>query len=211
LWLSGRVFLTNVKVYDVNLTARIARVVMIPLRVEPMKLIDEGLHASGDKRVYVNLKLLETSLFFYAERDGITCDEDGIVTLKIPESAHEVQRRGGMRLSMTPKLKKDIQLKKIPPTAKGDWKIVDLSPEGIGFEAAADSFAFVKEQNFKIQMVLAGTPLNLVCQTRWFKPEGASKIRVGARFVHLTKKSSEFLELYIMEKYFERIKYALGK
>lgn len=211
LWLAGRVFLTNVKVYDVNMTARIARVVMIPLRVDPMALIDEGLNSSGDKKVYVNLKLLETSLFFYAERDGITCNEDGVVTLKIPESAYEVQRRGGMRLAITPKLKKEIVLKKIPPTAKGDWKIIDLSPEGIGFETASDSFVFVKEQNFKIQLQVAGTTLNLVCQTRWFKPEGASKIRVGARFVHLTKKSSELLELFIMEKYLERIKYALSK
>ncbi|MBS1959184.1 MAG: PilZ domain-containing protein [Bdellovibrionales bacterium] len=211
LWMAGRVFLTNVKVYDVDLVARLARVVMMPLRVDPLKLIDDGLEASGDKKIYVNLKLLETSLFFYAERDVITCDENGIVTLKIPESAHEVQRRGGMRLSMTPKLKKDIQLKKIPPTAKGDWKIIDISPEGIGIETSVDSFAFVKEQNFKIQMMLAGTTLNLVCQTRWFKSEGAAKVRVGARFVHLTKKSSEFLELYIMEKYLERIRYALGK
>ncbi len=210
LWLGGRVFLSDLIVYNVDLQARVAEVMVVPPRADPMSLIDEGLTTSEDKKVYVNLKLVETSLFFYATRDEIKCEE-GILKIPIPSFAYEVQRRGGFRLSNSPKVR-GLEFRKIPPTAKGSWKIIDISPGGVGIETQADSFNFDKDKTFKIELALQDVVLSLICSPRWVKPPDAKgKIRVGLRFEHLSQSMSDKLEIYIMEKHLERIRQGIVK
>lgn len=209
LWLTGRVFLTDVVVHQVDIENRFAYVMVVPPRADPMSLIDEGLSASGDQKVYVNLKLLETSLFFYSTRDQITCEE-GVLCFPIPGFAYEVQRRVGMRLVNTPRIK-GLELKKIPPTAKGAWKIIDISAGGIGLEMEQNSFEFAHDRPFKIDLLLQDSVIGLICKVRWMRPsQTAGKIRVGARFEHLSQAAGESLELYIMEKHLERIRQGLA-
>lgn len=209
LWLPGRVFLSDLRVHDVNLEKGVAQVIMVPPVHDPIGLIDEGMKNTEDRRIFVNIKLLETSLFFYAHRDQITCD-DGVLSIPVPASAYEVQRRGGVRLNNSPRIK-GLNVTKIPPTAKGDWKIIDISPGGVGLEMSSDSFSFSKDRAFKVEITLADTALNLICMPRWFKTdELKGKLRVGAQFEHLSSSAQEFLELYIMEKHLDRIKQSAG-
>jgi hypothetical protein len=205
LWLPGRIFLSDLRVHDVSTEAGIAQVIMVPPVLDPLAMIDEGMANSEDKRVFVNIKLLETSLFFYADREQITCS-DGVLSIPIPSFAYEVQRRGGVRLANTPKIK-GLGVTRVPPTAVGEWRIIDISPGGVGLEMASDSFSFAKDRPFKIEITMAEEVLPLICMPRWFKTDDQKgKLRVGAQFEHLSESAQEFLELYIMEKHLERIK-----
>ncbi len=164
----------------------------------------------GD-RLFLNINLNRTSLFFAENRDQVELGPMGIV-LSRPEELFEVQRRTHFRFKFSPEREFGVQL---AFDASGQWTsylAIDLSSGGLCLEGSpADTTKLTRGAIVpRVCFDIYGKSIQCSAHVCWQKTLPSGKVRVGLEFVSLDPYDFQGIRLFIMEESFEYLDRFVG-
>ncbi len=151
-------------------------------------------------RVYFNVNLNRTALFFAQSRSELDMRNDGF-HVPLPDSIYEVQRRAHFRLKISDDRNFIVEL-----GPSGSGRIIDISAGGLGVEVEPQIAQRYKQGDIlpNISFEIYGKRLHCSGQVRWIK-QGKAEHAIGLKFIKLDPFDAEGIHLFVMEENFDYI------
>lgn len=177
--------------------------------------VDLELDRIGADPLYFNIRCQESSLFFRLSRKDVKI-RGGLFTLQVPKKIFEVQRRAQLRYRVSEGDAFQVESELLLAGSE-KRKMLDFSSGGAGVQisfadvATRDAFAIPLDARASFVMRLEELTFRLDAEIRYVRNwdedvASGPALRVGFRFFGVKQDVAEFLQLFVLERSYERFK-----